>query len=241
MCRFSSSHWLPTYQRGAAIMIMLLILVLGSAYFLVSSLNKNGPLFPRSESTTRDLKLIHDALIGYAQNNSGCLPCPSTDTTTGVAQATCATTSGGFLPWRDLQIRAQDSWGRSYSYVVDPAFTSGCSSNPHTASADLSVLTRINGGPLVPVMITNGLAAVVVSHGANGFAASDTNGAPLPAPPASHADERENRINRIETTRNVIKHELTNDPAAAGGIFDDLVVYVTRNELNDQYTAALTP
>lgn len=229
-------------QRGAAIMVMLLILIMGSAYLLLSKLNKGDPQQPRAVNTIAELGAIRDALIGYAQINGGCLPCPSQDPMDGRAPASCMTPPAanrvGFLPWSDLGLGAQDPWGRRYSYIVDPAFAVGCA---FPTPGDLAAQTRDNAGAATPVTIPNGLVAVVLSHGANGFGAVDAAGFAVPDPPASHLDERSNRRNVLATTRTVIRRARTADGSAIGGPFDDLVVWVSRDELNAQYIDATTP
>lgn len=229
-------------QRGAAIMVMLLILIMGSAYLLLTKLNKGDPQQPRAVDTTAELGAIRDALIGYAQINGGCLPCPSQDPTDGRAPASCTTPPAanrvGFLPWSDLGFGAQDPWGRRYSYIVDPAFAVGCA---FPTPGDLGAQTRDNAGVLTPVVIPNGLVAVVLSHGANGFGAADAAGGLLPPPPATHGDERANRRTDLAASRTVTRRAHTTDSAVTGGPFDDLVVWISRDELNARYNDAITP
>ena len=214
-------------QRGAAIMVMLLILIMGSAYLLLAKLNNSDPQQPRAVDTTAELGAIRDALIGYAQTHGGCLPCPGTAAAPGEAAPSCGAVAVGDLPWIDLGTGAHDRWGRRYTYMVDGDFTTTCM--PHPATADLSVSTSAG--------TTNGLVAAVLSHGANGFGAG---GLP-PNPPANHIYERANRRTDLAATGALTQRVHTTDSAAIGGPFDDLAVWVSRAAFIDQYNEAVTP
>lgn len=223
-------------QRGAVIMIMLLILIMGSAYFLLTKLNKGDARQPRTVDATIDLGAITAALIGYAQSNaaSHCLPCPSLSATNGVAPAGCDnSTRAGYLPWETLGLGDLDSWGHRLRYSVDPDYTTGCDYSD--TALDMNIQTRDNAGLLQPVALASPPVAVIVSLGANGFGARAANGTAQPNPPASHVDELTNQT----ATTSFMQRTLTDDPTVTGGPFDDLVVWVTRQELRDQVDTAL--
>src|SRR5882724_3636667 len=98
-------------QRGAALMIMMIILVVGVSAILVSSLNKPGLNTERTKITSDALGQAKQALIAYAVSNNtrpGNLPCPDTDAPGtfgyGVAQGSCSAGAIGRLPWKTLGI-----------------------------------------------------------------------------------------------------------------------------------------
>lgn len=223
-------------QRGVVVMIMLVILVLGSASFLIAALNKGDPQQPNMVDATTELGEITDALIGFAITNGGCLPCPSTTATSGNAGASCATASTrvGFLPWLDLNLGAQDHWGHRYRYKVDPNYATGSGCN-YSNPADMSAQTRNSLGVLDPIPLPSTLAAVVISHGPNGLGSFNTNGVALPNPPAANFDEVTNRNNG---TLVFVQGPMTADAAAASGPFDDVIAWVVRKELRDQVNAS---
>ena len=78
-------------QHGAALMVMLVILVLGAATVLVTSLNSSRLRMERDKITADALAQAKEALIGYAvkvaltksssenQARPGDLPCPDMD------------------------------------------------------------------------------------------------------------------------------------------------------------------
>ncbi len=209
-------------QRGAAVMIMLLILVMGSAYFLVTQLNKGHSKQPLNITTTTDLGAITEALIGYALINN-CLPCPSTTADDGAEN--CAIGRAGFLPWRVLGLGALDDWNHRIRYIVDPNFVTGCTLY-QSSIGDMQVQTRDNTGTPIPIANGSNVPAVVISHGANGFGATNENGSIIAAPPASHIDERAHLNN---ATLGFMQRAATDDTAITGGPIDDLVGYIPLN------------
>ncbi len=62
----SNFHYCPHGQRGAALMIMLVIMVVGASTVLVSSLNSSGLRIERDKITADALAQAKGALIGYA-------------------------------------------------------------------------------------------------------------------------------------------------------------------------------
>lgn len=228
---------LPARQSGAVIMIMLLILVLGSAYFLLTTLNKGDPKLPRAEDQMRELGIIRDALLGFAYLNNGCLPCPSTNATVGTAPANCtAANRAGFLPWESLNLGNTDQWAHRYRYVVDPAFANnGCGALTLSSTGDIRIQTRDMAGALTDVALNQ--PAVVHTHGPNGFGARNPDGTALPNPPVGHLDEQANRT----ATTNFIQRPADSTAGIPGGPFDDQLTWVPLNELINQADKARTP
>ncbi len=164
----------PTDQRGAAIMVMLLILILGAASFLLTKLGKGDARQPGNLTTTTDIGAITGALIGYATINGFCLPCPDTNND-GQAEATCGPGApvAGTLPWVTLGLGALDSWGHRLRYVVDPDFTGvGACAITQSMQSDITVQTRNAAGVLFDLLTAaTNPPAVVIAHGANGYGA----------------------------------------------------------------------
>src|SRR5476649_1843662 len=94
-------------QHGAVLMIMLVIMVMGIAAVLISSLSTTALKNARQETTSNALAQAKDALIGRAVSDSnlpGSLPCPDTS---GNGSADLFISSDcpnyiGRLPWRTL-------------------------------------------------------------------------------------------------------------------------------------------
>src|SRR5574340_386012 len=78
-------------QRGAALIVMLVIMVMGAAAFLISSLSRSALQIERDKTTAAPLAQAKQALIGYAASadlpsnpsaatpRPGNLPCPDTN------------------------------------------------------------------------------------------------------------------------------------------------------------------
>ncbi len=210
-------------QTGSAVMIILLIMITGSAAFLLTQLNKGNSQQPRSIDTRYELTAIQQALVGHAQMNAGCLPCPSISPVSGLAPAKPCPAAAGYLPWQTLSLGDLDNWGRRYRYVVDTKYTNACVTTD--TNATLSVNTRNSAG--TPVLVANKLVAVVLSHGINGYGGHTANGVALPNPPAGNSDEQNNFVG----TTSFWARAATDNAATTGGPFDDQLVYISQASL----------
>ncbi len=135
----NSFHHYPGRQRGAALMVMLVILVMGTAAFLVSSLSRSALQAERDQKTADALAQAKEALIGYATSvaltpagskRPGDLPCPDTNND-GLAEVSCGNASGstgqtqriGRLPWKTLGLTdLRDGSGEHLWYAVSNNF-----------------------------------------------------------------------------------------------------------------------
>lgn len=147
-CRTSNYRQLNTRkQRGAAFMVMLVILVVGGAAILVSSLGKAALQIERDQKTADALAQAKEALIGFSVKvlvsssdvacaaTSNCprpgdLPCPDMDND-GDAESSCGDASGstgqssrlGRLPWKTLGLPdLRDGSGERLWYAVSNNF-----------------------------------------------------------------------------------------------------------------------
>lgn len=166
-----------------------------------------------------------EVLIGYAVVNRH-LPCPDTDAIPDGIQnrnavGTCVSDEG-VLPWNTLGIERVDAWNHYFKYRVDATFSH--SVNLFTiANAETSTGIQINGEAGALVSTNSRPAAVVLSHGANGFGAITTIQASpanrMPAP--TGADELENT--NANTTF------ISRAPTAAGSAneFDDMLTWIS--------------
>lgn len=183
----------------------------------------------QSSETRRAMDAARTALVGYAlghQANAGIghLPCPDMRGAgiAGIpndgqedrdADGGCATQEGN-LPWITLGLAEGDAWGNRLGYAVTAAW-----SRPHALSAhpiQVCADTRCEH-PMAA-------AAVLISHGRNGFGALNTGGGVNLAP--TQAEELEN----IDGDSRFIMHP----PRAQdrpGGEFDDLVMPISADWL----------
>jgi hypothetical protein len=123
-------------QRGAALMVMLVILIMGAATFLISSLSRVGQSIERAKISSDSLTQAKEALISYAINSEnagggtarpGNFPCPDTDApgtaNYGDENTGCAAGAIGRLPWKTLGIpELVDESGEPLWYALSGNF-----------------------------------------------------------------------------------------------------------------------
>ncbi len=211
--------------------------------------------------TRKQLEDIKEALIGFSMSQ-GRLPCPADptvatgDANAGMELTSCSagTTMRGVIPWATLGLRETDSWGRRFTYRVTALFTDvlpggaathGCSTAPNPlptlssfalcSPGDMTVNTK-NTSTKVMSIIANQVAAVVISHGKNGFGASQPTAVYVHAAPASHVDEITNGaaattafISRDHSSdTNTCSDTAANTPFCE---FDDIVTWISPSTL----------
>ena len=157
-------------QRGAALLIMVVIMVLGIAAVLVGSLNSSAINVSRQQQTSAALAQAKEALIGYAASDSnrpGELPCPDVDgdgkLTIGVDFSTgsppVCTSFVGYLPWKTLDLaELRDGDNEKLWYALSQNFYAG---NTVTLNSDSTGQLLVSGTQSI-----NNIAAIIISPGA---------------------------------------------------------------------------
>ncbi|HZM35794.1 MAG TPA: type II secretion system protein [Burkholderiales bacterium] len=231
-------------QRGftlaeMAVAFLIVALLLGGA---IMSLSAQLEVRNREE-TLRRLNSAAEALIAHAIVNRA-LPCPAVGGSIGeqspAGGGTCTIWNGGFLPARTIGFQPTDDagygldvWGNRLRYAVSgtlgptgctgtpaaPHFTSpanlkanglGCRPNDLDVCASSVGTTASSCNTAARVASTQTVAFIVFSTGKNGAIAA-----------AQGPDEAENIDgDRVFVTR------APSDASAAGGAYDDLMVYV---------------
>jgi len=147
---------MPRRQRGLALVVMAVMVVLGATYVVIAQLDPVGRRLDQDRASLVALKDAKEALVGYAVNatetfmsqqipHPGGLPCPDTDND-GVAEAACTTPNSriGRLPWKTLGASdLRDARGERLWYALSANFrnASGVVINSDTAGT----LTVKNG------------------------------------------------------------------------------------------------
>jgi prepilin-type N-terminal cleavage/methylation domain-containing protein len=184
----------------------------------------------QNAETRRALESARIALVGYAlrqANQVGPLPCPDVRNPDlrnpdihandgledRLADGKCAALTGN-LPWKTLGLAEADAWGNRLGYGVaaDWANSTGIA-----AASKSTATTLLQICPDKTCAQPMSAAAVVFSHGRNGFGGMNVNGGRNLAP--TSADEAENS----DTDQRFVMHA----PRAAdrpGGEFDDLLL-----------------
>ena len=141
-------HRVKAKQRGIALMIMLVIMVVGATTVLVNSLTSSTVQTARQETTAAALAQAKDALIGYAitygdthpianpSHVHGYLPCPDLNGNLSSNPEGSSETCGGMgantigrLPWKTLGLSPlRDGDGECLWYVVSGTYKN----NPKT-------------------------------------------------------------------------------------------------------------
>lgn len=134
-----TTHMIMWRQRGAAFIVMLVIMVIGVTAFFISSLSSAAFNSKRDAVTADALAQAREALIGYALSSEkansltarpGNFPCPDTDAPGtigyGDEQGSCSTAGGttiGRLPWRTLGLpELLDGDGEPLWYALSDNF-----------------------------------------------------------------------------------------------------------------------
>jgi uncharacterized membrane protein YgcG len=142
------------YQRGAALLIMLVLLVVGIAAILVNSLTSSTVKTARQENTAATLAQAKDALIGRAiadANRPGSLPCPDVDndgmiTIAGDYNGSNCKSLIGRLPWKTLGLPdLRDGSGERLWYAVSPNYLDNTSNHINSNSTG-TLLVYDNSG-----------------------------------------------------------------------------------------------
>ncbi len=201
-----------------AIVLFIITLLLGG---MLTPLGQQVAEHQNKESRLA-LESARIAIVGYALRQigqAGPLPCPdlradhATQANDGLedrlANGKCALHNGN-LPWKTLGLTKGDAWGNQLSYAVAADWTE-VGAPLSGALAELQVCQNRACTSPTPA------AAIILSHGRNGFGAKNINGGDNLMPTSS--DELEN----INPDARFIMHP----PRAADraeGEFDDLLL-----------------
>jgi hypothetical protein len=191
-------------QRGAALLVLLAVLVLGASWFLVSRLDAlSAGIFTPSNRNRNALVLSQakQVLIGYVamnaaqsgENNPGRFPCPEGAALVGTSAEgisapyvgppnapTCATV--GRLPWRTLGLdKLVDSSAEPLWYVVSPGWQLVTSTTTLTINSNTVGNLNVDGqaSAAVALIIAPG-AAMNVAASAGCAARNQARSAPAP-------------------------------------------------------------
>ena len=168
-------------QRGAALMVMLVIMVIGAAVFLVSALNSSALQTKRDKITADALAQAKEALIGYAVGvnftggleRPGDLPCPDMDNN-GIAEPSCGSAAGsnqakrlGRLPWKTLGIPdLRDGSGERLWYAVSNNFKKSTRTAVLNSDTPGTITIRsLDGNVVNDGSTTSGAVAVIIAPG----------------------------------------------------------------------------
>jgi hypothetical protein len=220
-------------QRGAALMIMVAILVIGFAAILVGALSYSAMNSARQERTSAALARAKEALIGYAvsdANRPGELPCPDFDndgmvTLADYTGSNCKSLIGR-LPWITLGLPdLRDGSGEHLWYALTDEF--------HANSS--AVLNSNTKGTLL-VYDTDG-TSLQTKAGYSAVAVIFAPGSPLSTQTRGTVAQQNSAANYLDTangTNNAIGLTYATPRFIAGAksdTFNDQLLFITTQDL----------
>lgn len=157
-------------QRGAALMVMLVILIVGITTFLVSALSSSALQSERNKSTSDALAQAKDALIGNAASDPtlpGSLPCPDNHIIGTNSEGTADSLSGnncpyyiGRLPWKSLRLPdLRDASGERLWYALSVNFRPQ-TLTPHSVNSETNGTLNLTGS-----LTANNVVAIIFAPG----------------------------------------------------------------------------
>ncbi len=219
--------------------ISIVLVILGLLLSLTLS-----PLAVQRELTARSntqnlLEQAKEALIGYTVMQ-GYMPCPDTDAVPDGIENRKSDGSGncsaseGILPWNSLGIDATDAWQHYLRYRVDSTFANNAHLFSIADANGASSMDILGDAGSALISSTSRPAAIVLSHGANGWGSINTNTSAssnkMPAPKS--ADELENADGDASfVSRAPSAKDSSNE-------FDDMVVWISPKVLINRMIVA---
>lgn len=129
-------------QKGGALIIMALILLLAGTAVMFSVLDASGVKIERDKKTAAALAEAKVALIGWSAGHAtmpGALPCP--DTSNSGSSGSCTATAGiiGRLPWKTLGLNdLRDGYGECLWYALSPLYRNTIAAGSRSVSNSIN-------------------------------------------------------------------------------------------------------
>lgn len=228
-------------QRGYSLVEIAIVVLIVSIMLSMGLAAFNTQITNAALSTTAKRQTaLRDALAGYLVRNNR-LPCPDTDndgqenrTTPSVVTTACSS-KFGTIPYVTLALsrsEALDPWENLFSYAVSNTMPR----NNWTITAnflpgnggDFTVNDRQTTNPFGTTLIANNVVAVIISHGINGDGAYTTKGTRNILPVAGTNDDE---LTNTAVSATYIKRPFSNVALGSFGIFDDIVLVITSEDL----------
>lgn len=231
-------------QHGATLLAMLVVLVLGAAWFTVTAIG--NPIDRTAEERMHNAAILQEAktaLIGYVahhaamsgENDPGALPCPEAagnigTANEGIAAGNCTLPAVGRLPWRTLGLdKWRDAAGEPLWYVVSPGWGKpNAATNTVINSNSTGQLTLEGAADVVGLIISPG-RPLQVSASASCLARVQRRTTPSPA-----IDFRD-----YLECENATPADLTLASSGPAGSFNDQVLSVSGAEILPVIEAAV--
>ena len=220
------------HQRGASLMVMLVILVIGIAALLVGSLNSSALNNSRQQQTSAALAQAKDALIGRAAadaNVPGSLPCPDSNDD-GSAELMAGNDCPhyiGRLPWRTLGLtELRDGTGEHLWYALSRNFRDDSTAHINSEiQGSLNITGTQTASNAVAIIFSAGNPLLGQSRSPTQTALCSTTNSTIAASLcASNYLEGSNANPSPAATPNV------NYQTAATSTFNDQLIFITQDQ-----------
>jgi len=215
-------------QHGAALLVMLVILVIGITAVLITSLSTTALKNARQKTTSDALVQAKDALIGRAISDSnmpGSLPCPDTndDGSAELLSGNDCPSYIGRLPWKTLGLPdLRDGSGERLWYALSPAFRDDNSAQPLNSNTKGTLLVYNADGVSLQTQTGYNAVAVIFSPGS-----------PIGLQTRSSVAQQNSAANYLDIA-NSRNNASASGPFIAGdqsASFNDQLLYITTKDL----------
>ena len=224
------------HQRGAAMLILMLIVMLGLITLFTFRMDRKGPELNADRQTALALAQAKEAILGRGlingiptgtNQNPGALPCPDRDNDgqtdnipppqcNGKTPTSMLPANTGRIPWVTLTIDdLRDGTGATLWYIIAPEFVD--TGNPINSAITIPTLQLVQNGTATPV------AGVVIAPGR-----------PLPGQDRTAPNTLSNYVEGYDATTNT----LTVSPTSA--TYNDRVLPITAREVFTIVTRRMT-
>ncbi|MGK5055996.1 hypothetical protein ACQ4WY_03510 [Janthinobacterium sp. LB2P49] len=234
-------HRQPRRQRGAVLLLLVAVLGLGAASLLISAFGRKSGEAERQQRTLATLAQAREALLGFAATK-GRLPRPAASALDGRERAAdCADDAecSGFLPWVALGVDGSDAWGKLLRYSVTPEMARTPIVS-FSAIANRVVLERDGRGDFAYVagqeqcdVSAQCLPVVLFSQGKDHYGTA-VSGVRQRNTVRGNLDEAAND----SASRRFISRPASDNAALPGGVFDDMLTWITLPTLYQRMRAA---
>lgn len=228
-----------TLTELAIVMIIMALLIGGMMVPLTAQQDIRN-----NAETTRQLDEIREALLGFAVTK-GYFPCPAKSASDGNEdrnpgnEKCTGNKQYGLLPWVTLGLKPGDSWGHLFIYSVTPVFSHAKPADRFSMSSspNITIKTRNTAGNLENLSNIDGIPAVILSTGKNGYWSWTLGQATQNADSASSNNDEDTNASTTADGKTFVSRTPTG-PDAGTGEFDDLVTWISPNVLFNRMVAA---
>lgn len=226
-------------HQGFTLIEMTVVIVLIGMMMTLGLAALNSQMAQLAISATKKKQdVVRDAMVGYLRQNKR-LPCPDLSVppngfgdddrqTPGNITTQCAGDTGT-IPYADLGLAGEialDGWENFQTYKVsNPNWTISTNFAQGNPGA-FRIMDRDAAG--ATSQISSNVVAVILSHGLNGLGAETLKGT-FNLSPDLGTDESNNatRVGIVD----IYKRQYSEVPIGATGAFDDVVAFMTQNDL----------